>query len=253
MRLISRLDIKGPNLIKSVQLEGLRVIGEPNEFARKYYADGADELVFMDFVASLYGRNQLSDVIKAATEAVFIPITVGGGIRKLDDVKTLLQCGADKVAVNTGAVNRPDLLREISEEYGSQCLVLSIEAKSRPNGTWTVLTDGGREETGMKVADWIEQALSLGVGEILVTSVDREGTRKGFDIELVTMVNDLSHVPVIASGGMGRFEDLTDLTAKCDVSAIAVADMIHYNRSTMQEIRAFAATNDIYVRRHAEQ
>jgi len=179
LRIIPRLDIKGPNLIKGIRLEGLRVVGDPHAFALRYYAQGADEMVFMDIVASLYQRNSLSDIIRRAANQIYIPITVGGGIRSLDDVDNMLRSGADKVAINTAAIARPALITEVARRFGSQCMVLSVEAKRTGPGRWEAYTDNGREHTGLDVIDWIAQAVGLGAGEILLTAVDQEGTRKG--------------------------------------------------------------------------
>ena len=180
VRLIARLDIKGPNLIKGVHLEGLRVLGDPQEYASKYYAQGADELIYIDIVASLYGRSKLPEIVSRTVENIFIPLTVGGGIRNIDDVKELLRAGADKVAINTAAVQRPELISEISRRFGSQCMVLSIEAKKQSDGLWEVYTDSGREKTGIDVVDWAEEGVSKGAGEILLTSIDAEGLGEGF-------------------------------------------------------------------------
>ena len=248
VRLIARLDIKGPNLIKGIHLEGLRVVGNPNEFAMQYYAQGADELIYMDTVASLYGRNNLSDIVKTTAENVFIPITVGGGIRSVDDVKQLLRCGADKVAINTAATKNPSLLSDIARRFGSQCVVLSIEAKRTVDGRWEVLTDNGREHTSMDVVDWARNGEEFGAGEILLTSIDQEGTRKGFDVELVKQVSEAVSIPVIASGGMGRLEDLTDVIREGKADAVAMADVLHYKRLSLSEIRNYALDNDIHVR-----
>jgi len=182
IRLIARLDIKGPNLIKGINLEGLRIIGSPNEYALRYYLQGADELIYMDCVASLYGRNHLSEIIKAAAHDIFVPITVGGGIRSVDDATKILRAGADKLAINTAAVATPGLITEISRRFGSQCMVLSIEAKQVGQDRWEVYTDNGRERTGLDVVEWAKLGVSMGAGEILLTSVDKEGTRKGFDV-----------------------------------------------------------------------
>ena len=173
IRLIARLDIKAPNLIKGVHLEGFRVIGDPNEYARRYYEAGADELVYMDIVASLYQRNSLADIVERSTKDVFVPITVGGGVRTKEDVVKLLQSGADKVAINTAAVQRPELISELARRFGSQCVVLSIEAKRTAAGTWEAFTNNGREHTGFDVIDWAKRGVELGAGEILVTSVDK--------------------------------------------------------------------------------
>src|SRR6478609_312410 len=195
IRLIPRLDIKGPNLIKGIHLEGLRKIGDPQEHARRYYEQGADELIYMDIVASLYGRNSLVDIISRTARDVFIPMTVGGGVRSVDDVRELLRAGADKVAINTAAVRRPELITEVSQAFGSQCMVLSIEAKRTTGGKWTAYTDNGREHTGLDVVEWARRGVELGAGEIMLTSVDQEGTRKGFDVELVRQVSTAASVP----------------------------------------------------------
>lgn len=248
VRLIARLDVKGPNLIKGVHLEGLRVIGPPNEHALRYYQQGADELIYMDCVASLYGRNSLGDIIQTAAQDVFIPMTVGGGIRSVEDATYLLRCGADKVAVNTAAVANPKLINEISRCFGSQCMVLSVEAKQIGPGRWEAYTDNGRERTGLDVVDWVKKAVGLGAGEVLLTSVDREGTRKGFDIPLIKAVTQEISVPVIASGGMGLPEHMIDTVLQGDVDAIAMADILHYNRSTVDQVRQVAKGAGIEVR-----
>jgi imidazole glycerol-phosphate synthase subunit HisF len=247
-RIVARLDIKGPNLIKGVQLEGLRVIGDPQDFALAYYHAGADELIYLDVVASLYGRNNLSDIVKRAADKVFVPITVGGGIRSVDDARHILRCGADKVAINTAAVLRPELISEVSETFGSQAMVLSIEAKSIAPGQWEVYTDNGRERTGLPVVEWAQRGVSLGAGEILVTSVDREGTREGFDIDLVRKISDAVSVPVIASGGMGRIEDIVAVAQEGRVDAAAMADVLHYGRLNLKEIRMAAISAGLPVR-----
>lgn len=249
VRLIARLDIKGPNLIKGVHLEGLRVVGSPNEHAVRYYHQGVDELIYMDCVASLYGRNSLGDIIQSAAMDVFVPMTVGGGIRSAEDAALLLRCGADKVAVNTAAVARPALIADIARRFGSQCMVLSIEAKQIGLDRWEVYTDNGRERTGLDVIDWAERAVEMGAGEILLTSVDREGTRKGFDCALVRAVTQRVAVPVIASGGMGKPEDLIEVVQVGGADAVAMADILHYGQATVGDIRQVARTANIEVRR----
>jgi cyclase len=248
VRLIARLDIKAPNLIKGVHLEGLRKIGDPQQHARAYYAGGADEIIYMDIVASLYNRNSLSDIVRYTAEHVFIPITVGGGIRSLDDVEKALRCGADKVAINTAAVARPELLREVAKRFGSQCMVLSIEAKRAAGCKWEAYTDNGREHTGLDVVEWAKRAVDLGAGEILLTSVDQEGTRKGFDIELTRAVSDAVGVPVIASGGMGALAHLIAVVREGHADAVAMADMLHYKRCSLADIRSAARAAAIAVR-----
>jgi len=248
IRLIARLDIKGPNLIKGIHLEGLRVIGSPNEHALRYYLQGADELLYMDCVASLYGRNSLGEIVQNAAQDVFVPLTVGGGIRSVEDATHLLRCGADKVAVNTAAVANPGLVTDIARRFGSQCMVLSVEAKQIGPDRWEVFTDNGRERTGLDVIEWVKQGVALGAGEILLTSVDREGTRKGFDIPLVRAVTREVAVPVIASGGMGAPEDLIDVVRQGEADAVAMADILHYRRATIGDIRKVAQASDIEVR-----
>lgn len=248
-RLIARLDVKGPNLIKGVHLEGLRVIGAPNEYAHKYYLQGADELIYIDCVASLYGRNNLDDIVLKAAQDVFIPMTVGGGVRSIEDVTRLLRCGADKVAVNTAAVRNPQLVSDISRRFGSQCMVLSIEAKRVDPTRWEAFTDNGREETGLDVIDWVKQGVELGAGEILLTSVDQEGTRKGFDLDLIKAVTNEVSVPVIASGGMGTTEHLVEAVCQGGADAVAMADILHFRRSTIDEIRQGACAAGIHARR----
>ena len=247
VRLIPRLDVKGPNLIKGVHLEGLRVLGDPQQFAQRYYEQGADELIYMDIVASLYGRNNLAEIVKRTAERVFVPLTVGGGIRSPEDVKSLLRAGADKVAVNTAAVARPDLIREIARRFGSQCMVLSIEAKRVGDGKWEAYTDNGRERTGLDVIDWAKRGVALGAGEVLLTSVDQEGTRKGFDLALVRAVSTAVTVPVIASGGMGSVEHMLSVLRDGCADAVAIADTLHYGRETLPDLKhaALAAGFDV--------
>jgi len=249
LRLIARLDIKGPNLIKGIHLEGLRVMGDPQQFAREYYEQGADELIYMDIVASLYGRNNLTDIVRHAAHDIFVPLTVGGGVRSADDVNALLRVGADKVAINTAAVARPELITEVARRYGSQCMVLSIEAKRVAPERWEAYTDNGREKTGLDVIDWVKRAEKLGAGEIMLTSVDQEGTRKGFDIPLVRAVAATVSIPVIASGGMGKIEDLVEVVADGHADAVAMADVLHYKRLGLREIRAAALDAGLGVRR----
>jgi cyclase len=249
VRIIPRLDIKGPNLIKGIHLEGLRVIGDPREFSQKYYAQGADELLYVDIVASLYGRNSLHDIVARVAEDVFVPLTVAGGIRSVEDVRQMLRAGADKVAINTAAVHRPELIREAAETFGSQCIVLSIEAKRRGPGDWEAYTDNGREETGRSVVAWAQEAVSLGAGEILLTSVDQEGTRGGFDLDLVKAVSAVCPMtPLIASGGMGKLTDLGPVVQEGGATAVAIADMLHYNRETLASIKQAAFDQGLDVR-----
>lgn len=249
VRLIARLDIKGPNLIKGVHLEGLRVVGDPQIFAECYYHEGVDELIYMDIVASLYGRNNLTEIVRHTAEKIFVPLTVGGGIRSTDDVCELLRAGADKIALNTAATRRPALITEIARRFGSQCVVLSIEAKRRRDGGWEAYVDNGREKTGMDAVAWARQGEQLGAGEILVTSVDQEGTRKGMDCELIRAITDVVRIPVIASGGAGSPNDVVKAVAEGRADAVAMADILHYKRFSLSAVRAAAIEAGIHVRR----
>lgn len=247
MRLIARLDIKSEKLIKGVHLEGLRVVGPPNQFALSYYHQGIDELIFMDAVASLYGRNNLENVIMQAAENIFIPITVGGGVRSVEDAVRLFRAGADKIAVNTAAIEDPSLLKKLAFRFGSQSIVLSIEAKSIGANQWEALTHNGREKTGVNAVEWALKATGLGVGEILLTSVDMEGTRKGFDINLVKQVSNAVKVPVIASGGMGDVTDIAKVVKNGNADAVAFADVIHYKRLSISEIKDYCKSSGLDV------
>lgn len=250
IRLIPRLDIKGPNLIKGIHLEGLRVIGDPHDYALEYYHAGADELIYMDIVASLYGRNNLSDIISQSAMDIFVPITVGGGIRSTDDVRHILRSGADKVAINTAAVARPELITETAKMFGNQCMVISIEAKKISTDRWEVFTDNGRERTGLDVIEWVSKAVDMGAGEVLLTSVDQEGTRKGFDIDLARLVSQTVSVPVIISGGMGSIDDMLDVLNETTIDAVSMADILHYKRAEIPEIRTAAVNSGFHVRKY---
>lgn len=246
-RLIARLDVKGQNLIKGIHLEGLRKIGDPQEYASKYYEQGADELIYMDIVASLYGRRILDEVVKRAAQNIFVPLTVGGGVRSTSDVDLLLKSGADKVAINTAAVKNPNLISEVSNRFGSQCMVLSIEAKKQNAGNWEVYTDCGRERSGLDVVKWVQQAVDLGAGELMITSIDREGTSKGFDQDLLSLVSGLVKVPIIISGGYGQPEDL--VKSSCSgADGIAIAKELHYKNTDLKFLREFSLKNNIPVR-----
>ena len=248
LRIIARLDIKGANLIKGIHLEGLRIVGDPQVHAKKYYNDGADEIIYMDTVASLYGRNNLLDVVTRATEHVFVPMTVGGGIRSVEDARALLRAGADKVAINTAAIKDPSLITKISDVWGASTVVLSIEAKQTAPGKWEAYTDNGRERTGLDVVQWAEQGAQLGAGEIFLTSVDQEGTKNGFDCELVSAVTKLVDIPVVASGGFGKLDHLKELMRVSKPTGVALADSLHYKKFNFNEIRAFCLANKIATR-----
>ena len=247
-RVIARLDIKGPNLIKGIHLEGLRVLGDPHDFAKKYYAEGIDEILYIDIVASLYGRSKLTEIVKNTAKDVFVPLTVGGGIRSVEDVRDLLSAGADKVAISTAAVENPDLIRDVSRIFGSQCMVLSLEAKKQSDYIGEVYTNSGRDRTNLNAIDWAQQAERLGAGEILLTSIDAEGTRKGFDLDLIKAITDKVNIPVIASGGMGSSQDLIDAVNIGGVKAVAMADILHYGRDSILNIKTTMHENKIPVR-----
>ena len=249
-RLIARLDVKAPNLVKGIRLEGLRVMGDPHAFARRYYADGVDEILYIDIVASLYRRNNLLELVRRTAEDVFVPMTVGGGLRSLEDVKNALRSGADKVAINTAAIRNPDLVRAVAEAFGSQCMVVSIETKRTGPDRWEAYTDNGREQTGVDALEWAERAVELGAGEILLTSVDREGTEKGFDLQFLERIARAVTVPVIASGGAGSPEHIREAFA-AGADAAAVASILHYGKSGVGAIKAHLAAADILVRTSA--
>lgn len=247
-RVIARLDIKAPNLVKGIHLEGLRVMGDPAEHALRYYSEGADELLYVDIVASLYGRNSIASLVERTAAQVFVPLTVGGGVRSLDDIYKLLRAGADKIAINTAAVARPELLAEAARTFGRQCVVLSVEAKRQPDGRWEAYTDNGRERTQLDAIEWIKKAVDLGAGEVLLTSVDQEGTKKGFDLELIRKVAPLVQVPVIASGGAGTVAHVAQaIEARAD--AVAVAALLHYKHETVNSLKQGLAAAGIGVRR----
>ena len=240
IRLIARLDVKDQYVVKGIQLEGLRKMGNPNDFAKKYYSEGIDELIYIDCVASLYDRNNLSEIVSSTTEDVFIPICVGGGLRTIQDVRYILTQGADKVAINTAALKNPEIIAEVANVFGSQCMVLSIQAKRTGNDTWEAYYDNGREHSGVDVIEWAKRGEKLGAGEILLTSVDKEGFQKGMDIELIKAVAETVSIPVIASGGTGTAADIV-AAAKAGASAVAVASILHYRKEDIcklkQEIR----------------
>lgn len=230
-RIIARLDIKGDNLVKGIHLEGLRVLGKPEDYARYYYESGADELMFMDVVASLYNRNSLRDIISRVAREIFIPLTVGGGLRNIDDIRMALRSGADKVSLNTAAVANKHFVSEASRIFGSSNIVACIEAIKQPDGSYLAYTDNAREHTGLEVVKWARELQELGAGEIMVTSVDNEGTGQGYDLELIRQVSSAVAIPVIAHGGAGKLGHFKDLFHDTNADAVAVASMLHYNRS----------------------
>lgn len=248
VRVIPRLDIKGSNVVKGIHTEGLRVIGDPALLAQKYYFEGADEIIYMDTVASLYGRNADLDLVRKVSEKIFIPLTVGGGVRTVHDIDNLLRAGADKIAINTHGIRNPALLAESVKRFGSQCIVLSVETKKQDTGTWEAYTDGGRERTGTDAIEWIKKGLQLGIGEILLTSVDRDGTKRGYEVDLLRAVTSFAPVPVIAYGGGGNLGSFLDVVLKGRVDGISMASVLHYNEHTIKNIKLYLSKNSIPVR-----
>ena len=228
IRIIPRLDIKGPNLVKGIRMEGLRVLGKPEDFARYYYENGADELIYMDAVASLYGRNSLLDIVERTAREIFIPLCVGGGLRTVDDIRAVLRAGADKVSINTAAIRRPELIREASRAFGSSTIVVGIEAIKLPDGRYEPYVNYGRDRTGMDVFDWAKRAVDLGAGELSVTAINQEGTGKGFDLELVRKISDSVPIPVIAHGGAGKMSDVSSVIIEGHADAVSLASILHY-------------------------
>jgi imidazole glycerol-phosphate synthase subunit HisF len=228
VRIIPRLDIKGPNLVKGIHLEGLRVLGRPEDFAKYYYENGADELIYQDVVASLYGRNSLKDIISRTSRESFIPLTVGGGIRSLDDIYMVLRAGADKVSINTAAIKTPGLIKEAAEKFGSSTIVIAIEVIKQGADSYFAFTDNGREFTGIEVVEWAKSVEDFGAGEILLTSVDRDGTGLGFDLDLISKVAGAVSIPVIAHGGAGKIEHIAQVLEANIVDAFAISSLLHY-------------------------
>ena len=254
--IIPRLDIKGPNLVKGIHLEGLRVLGKPAAFARHYYDQGADELIYMDVVASLYGRNSLVETVRTTAQEIFIPLTVGGGLRTLEDIQTVLRAGADKVALNTEAVRNPAFVEEASNTFGSSTIVVSIAAKRRPDGSYECYTDNGRERTGVNAAEWAARAVSLGAGELMVTSIDQEGTGRGFGIDLTRRISTAVPVPVVACGGAGSVDHVSEVVSEGKADAVGIASILHYRvvqQISHEDEASFSEGNLDYIRGRAAQ
>jgi len=247
-RVIPCLDVTNGRVVKGINFVGLRDAGDPVELAAKYDIEGADELVFLDITASSDGRETMVDVVSRTAEQVFIPFTVGGGIRVADDARLMLRAGADKVSVNTAAVQRPDLIRDIAAEFGAQCCVCAIDAKRTATGGFEVYLHGGRTPTGIDAIQWAERAASLGAGEILLTSMDRDGTREGFDVELTRRVADAVGVPVIASGGVGTLQHLAAGITEGHATGVLAASIFHFGEHTIAEAKAAMAAAGVQVR-----
>ena len=236
-RIIARLDVKGEFVVKGINLEGIRPVGKPDALAKKYYKQGVDEIIYMDAVASLYERNSLIKHIKEAAKHIFIPLTVGGGLRNLDDIKQVLNNGADKVSLNTAAIKTPGIIKEASELIGSQSIIVSIEAKKQKNNTWEAYYNNGREKSGINVVDWIDEVQKLGAGEILITSVDHEGLQRGMDLKLLNTIKNKAKIPLIFSGGIGNINHIKEVIE--DVDAIAIANCLHYDKLNISEIKDY--------------
>lgn len=248
IRIIPTLHIKGHNVVKPVHTEALRVIGSPKELAERYYREGADELVYLDIVASLYQRNLDVDLLKSVTEHICIPVTVGGGIRTIHDINNALRAGADKVAVNTHAIRHPEFLTDAAREFGSQCIVLFIEAKKKADGRYEAYTDGGREPSGVDALAWAKQGIELGAGEILISSIDQDGTRRGYDIALVRELSASAPIPVIAHGGAGSYESVVSVITEGKADAVAASSVFHYGEYSIPDLKIYLRNQGIHVR-----
>lgn len=247
-RIIPCLDVTAGRVVKGVNFVELRDAGDPVEIARRYDDQGADEITFLDITASSDDRDLILHIIEAVASQVFIPLTVGGGVRQVDDVRRLLNAGADKVSINTSAVTNPQLVADAADKYGSQCIVVAIDAKRTAAGGWEVFTHGGRKSTGLDAVEWARKMQSLGAGEILLTSMDRDGTKVGFDLPLTRAVSDAVSIPVIASGGVGGLQDLADGIVEGHADAVLAASIFHYGQHTVQEAKRFMAAQGIPMR-----
>jgi len=248
VRVIPCLDIKDGRVVKGVNFQGLRDAGDPVEQAMIYDAAGADELCFLDITASHEARGTLLDVVRRTAQVCFMPLTVGGGVRSLDDIRALLLAGADKVSVNTAAVNRPEFIREGAEKFGSQCIVAAIDAKKAPSGKFEIFTHGGRNATGIDAVDYAQKVVALGAGEILLTSMDRDGTRIGYDLPLTRAIADAVTVPVIASGGVGTLDDLVQGVIQGHASAVLAASIFHFGEASIADAKQALASAGLPVR-----
>lgn len=248
LRIIAKLDVKPPYVVKPVHFEGLRKVGKPAELAHKYYKQGADEIIYIDIVASLYQRELLVPYIKETTENVLVPLGVGGGVRNLDDFSSLFHSGADKVLVNTAVVqHNPELINQASQTFGAQSVVLNVEAKKIPSGSWECYTDCGRIPSSKDVLEWVKEAAQRGAGEIVLQSVDRDGRRRGFDLELIQQVVSSVDIPVVAASGAGTLEDILSVAQIPNLGGIAIASLLHYDEYTIKDIRVFLREHGVEV------
>jgi imidazole glycerol-phosphate synthase subunit HisF len=248
IRIVARLDVKNETVVKGIQMDGLRVVGNPYDLASSYYQQGIDEIVYVDAVASLYERNSLYDLVSKSCQNVFVPMTVGGGLRSVDDVARMFRSGADKVTINTACINRPELISEVAQKFGSQAITVSVQAKKRSADSWEAFTEAGREPTGRDVLTWINEAMDLGAGEIFLTSIDKDGTKKGFDLELIEKAADICRVPLMVCGGAGKIEHVMDAAKIPGVDAIALGSALHYNLISIDQVKTALANEGIEVR-----
>ncbi len=244
MRVIAKLDIKNENVIKGINFEGLRVVGNPNKLAKKYYNDGADELIYSDCVASLYGRNNLASLVKDAVKDIFIPITVAGGIRSEEDADLLMKNGSDKLAINTELFKNENAGRTLIQKYGSQSILLSVQAKKISKLSWEAYINFGRDKTNMNVMDWIKKMSQHNFGELLLTSIDADGVSGGFDVELYEKANEITKIPIIACGGFGNLRHLEELRKYAEVEAISISKALHYEKIKIKEIKEYLKRNE---------
>ena len=248
-RIIPCLDIKNGKVVKGINFVDLVDVGDPVEYAKMYEEQCADEIVFLDITASYEERAIIKDVIERAAKGLRLPLTVGGGIRTIEDFREILKCGADKVSINSAAVQNPDLIKIASNEFGSQCVVVAVDGRKDEEGNFKVYIKGGRENTGMDLIQWVKKCESLGAGEILLTSMDADGTKAGYDIEMTKAVVDSVNIPVIASGGCGSIEDIVDVFRKTECDAALAASIFHYKESTIEEVKKELEKNNISCRR----
>lgn len=248
-RIVPCLDVRAGKVVKGINFVGIKEVGDPVELAKAYYEQGADELVFLDITATHEGRGIMKQVVERVAENIFIPFTVGGGLKTMDDIKTILRAGADKISLNSAAVRDKSLIQQGAYTFGNQCIVLAVDAKKRQdNSGWNVVINGGRIDTGIDALKWIEEGTKLGAGEILLTSMDADGTKQGFDIELTKAVSNITNVPVIASGGCGKLEHFYDVFKDANADAALAASLFHYGELTVGDVKSYLRERDIPVR-----
>ncbi len=248
-RIVPCLDVRAGKVVKGINFVGIKEVGDPVELARSYYEQGADELVFLDITATHEGRGIMKQVVERVAENIFIPFTVGGGLKTMDDIKTILRAGADKISLNSAAVRDKTLIQEGAYTFGNQCIVLAVDARKRQdNSGWNVVINGGRIDTGIDALKWIEEGTKLGAGEILLTSMDADGTKQGFDIELTKAVSNITNVPVIASGGCGKLEHFYDVFKDANADAALAASLFHYGELSVGDVKSYLREKDIPVR-----